>query len=106
MSRTIVKGVQVDEESRCAHYHSKVDVVALQFACCEVYYGCYQCHQELADHPPEKWGKDERDREAILCGHCKNTMTIATYLGVNECPSCGHAFNDGCANHYPLYFEM
>ncbi|WP_263622142.1 CHY zinc finger protein [Halobacillus litoralis] len=101
-----VYGVDVDQESRCTHYHSQVDIVALKFRCCRKFYACYQCHQETTDHPPEKWPLDERDHHAILCGHCRKTMSIDEYMNVNECPHCQHAFNAGCKNHYPLYFDM
>ncbi|WP_079479190.1 CHY zinc finger protein [Halobacillus salinus] len=103
--RVAVYGVRVDQETRCTHYNSTVDVVALKFPCCHKFYACYQCHQEDADHPPEKWGVTERDHHAILCGHCQTTMSINEYMQTNECPHCQHPFNAGCANHYPLYFE-
>jgi uncharacterized CHY-type Zn-finger protein len=34
-------------------------------------------------------------------------LSIHEYLACgNTCPTCQAAFNPGCANHYPLYFEM
>ncbi|TGB03834.1 CHY zinc finger protein [Halobacillus salinus] len=106
MTHIRVKGVQVDQESRCAHYHGEVDVIALKSPCCGEFYACYHCHEEIAGHPLKKWSKSDRDHHAILCGHCQNTMSINVYMQTNVCPHCEHALNPGCANHYPIYFEM
>lgn len=38
-----VRGVTVDPETRCVHWDSPVDVVALRFGCCETYYPCDAC---------------------------------------------------------------
>ena len=45
-----VKGVEVDDESRCAHYHSERDIIAIKMKCCGEYYACKDCHDELAGH--------------------------------------------------------
>jgi uncharacterized CHY-type Zn-finger protein len=43
----------------------------------------------------------------VYCGNCHTTLSISSYLAcANTCPACGAAFNPGCANHYPLYFEQ
>ena len=102
-----VHGVGVNARTQCAHYHSERDIIAIKQKCCGTYYACIQCHCELADHAPVVWPKNERDAAAILCGNCDSQLTIAAYLAcANSCPICQAAFNPGCANHYPLYFEM
>jgi uncharacterized CHY-type Zn-finger protein len=96
----------VDERTQCAHYHSERDIIAIKFKCCEAFYACIDCHRETADHAPVVWPKSEFDAQAIYCGSCKSTFSIASYLGCdNTCPACQAAFNPGCANHYHLYFE-
>ena len=52
MHAMAVKGVDLDPETRCRHYHGPTDVVALKFKCCGEYYACKDCHAELADHAP------------------------------------------------------
>ena len=102
----ICHGTGVNERTQCAHYHSERDIIAIQFKCCEAFYACIQCHEEVADHTPVVWPKAEFATQAIYCGNCKSTLSISEYLGCdNTCPTCQAAFNPGCANHYHLYFE-
>ncbi len=102
----VVKGNSVDHETRCAHYHSPLDIIAIQFKCCRTYYPCFSCHQEVADHPAEQWSISERTTKAILCGACGYELTIAEYMACNNtCPSCLASFNPNCQKHYALYFE-
>ena len=102
----MIKGA-TDEQGRCSHYHSPTDIIAIKFKCCSDFYACIFCHQELAAHAPAVWLKDEFAEKAILCGHCKTTMSITDYLAAgNACPSCKAAFNPKCANHYHYYFEV
>lgn len=105
--RPAVYGIGLDPETRCAHYHSERDIIAIKFKCCGTYYSCYQCHQEMADHPAVPWPHNEFDEKAILCGACGSELTINEYLASkNQCPHCGAAFNPGCSHHYCLYFDM
>ncbi|WP_375418307.1 CHY zinc finger protein [uncultured Hymenobacter sp.] len=110
MKRTeqvVCRGVGVNERTQCAHYHSERDIIAIRFKCCGTFYACIQCHHETAGHAPVVWPQAAFDTEAILCGNCQTTLTIAEYLACqNTCPHCRAAFNPGCANHYPLYFEV
>ncbi len=102
-----MKGKITDEFSRCIHFHSSLDVIAIKFKCCNEYYPCYNCHEEEADHEHEAWNKNEFDSKAVLCGICKNEMTITEYLASgNQCPFCHVAFNPNCNKHYYLYFEV
>ena len=100
-----VLGPVVDDETRCIHYHSALDVVAIRFACCGEYYPCHQCHAETAGHPAQVWPLSRRDQEAVLCGVCGGELTIAEYLTTDSCTRCGAAFNPGCHLHTHLYFE-
>lgn len=101
-----VKGKLLDDETRCEHYHSQLDVIAIRFKCCNEYYPCYQCHEETADHKAEVWQKKDWDTKAIFCGICKTELTISEYFNANNhCPTCNAAFNPNCSRHYHLYFE-
>jgi len=50
-----VRGVVMDAETRCIHYHSALDIIAIKMACCGVYYACKDCHEVLAGHAIEVW---------------------------------------------------
>lgn len=100
-------GLLVDGQGRCVHYHSLLDVVAIQFKCCYQYYACHLCHAKSQSHDVMRWGMADLEQPAVLCGVCKNVLTIADYLGSEfACPWCGSAFNPGCATHYDLYFDL
>ncbi len=102
-----VKGKIIDDETRCEHYHSSLDVIAIKFKCCSEYYPCFECHEETVNHKAEAWKKNELHTKAILCGLCKNELTIQQYFDCNnECPNCKAKFNPDCSRHYHLYFEM
>ncbi len=101
-----VYGVAVDPCTRCAHYETERDIVALKFACCGQYYSCHLCHEETAGHAARVWPVGQFDERAVLCGACGAQLTIWQYLACEAaCPACGAAFNPGCARHRPLYFE-
>ena len=102
-----VHGIDVDSETRCGHWHSPLDVIAIKFKCCNKWFPCFECHQAIANHEAEVWGKIEFDRKAILCGVCGHQLAIAEYMNCgNTCPNCNASFNPGCAKHYDLYFEV
>jgi len=101
-----VRGAVVDDETRCVHYHTPLDIVAMKFACCGEYYPCHLCHAESADHEATQWPVAERAERAVLCGACKTELTIADYLVVDACPTCAAPFNEGCRLHTHLYFQV
>ena len=104
--RPEVRGVEVDAETRCAHYRSAVDIVAIKMKCCGVYYACRDCHVTLAGHEIAVWRHEEFAAKAILCGACGTELAIREYLGCGaRCPSCGAGFNPGCEKHWHFYFE-
>jgi uncharacterized CHY-type Zn-finger protein len=100
-----VLGVDVDAETRCAHYHSALDIIAIRMACCGAYYACKDCHAALADHAIKVWPRSEWGVRAILCGACGYELTIREYMSSGyRCPHCNAGFNPGCRNHYHFYF--
>ncbi|GGJ02546.1 aminodeoxychorismate synthase, component I [Alicyclobacillus cellulosilyticus] len=101
----VVRGVGVDEHTRCAHYHSPLDIIAIRFVCCDVYYPCHACHEAVADHPAVPWPAHRFDEPAVLCGACHRTLTARAYLACGyRCPYCQAPFNPGCGLHRHLYF--
>ena len=101
-----VYGKPVDDETRCEHYHSPLDIIAIKFKCCDKYYPCYQCHEETTDHTAKVWNKVEWNTKGILCGVCKSELTINEYMNSNDqCPNCRSAFNPNCSKHYHWYFQ-
>ena len=104
--RPAVHGIDLDAETRCAHWRSPLDVVAIRFACCDAYHACFDCHAALADHPPVTRPVDD-PTPAVLCGVCGHQMTVAAYLDCGDrCPACRHGFNPGCRLHRHLYFDV
>lgn len=105
-SRPPVFGVEVDRETRCAHWRSPLDVIAIKLRCCGAYYACRDCNDALADHAAQVWPRAEWDQPAVLCGGCGDQLSVQGYMDCeNRCPGCGAPFNPGCRLHYPLYFE-
>ncbi|MCY0901089.1 MAG: CHY zinc finger protein [Firmicutes bacterium] len=107
VGNTEVWGIDVDEQTRCAHYHTAMDVIAMRFICCDRYFPCYLCHEEVADHRAEVWPRDRFDEPAVLCGACGHRLSARAYLAsASRCPRCDAQFNPGCKSHAHLYFEM
>ncbi|WP_430791304.1 CHY zinc finger protein [Virgibacillus flavescens] len=101
----MVKGA-IDNETRCKHYHSEIDRIAIKFYCCGEYFSCYECHAEHGCGNPDTWPKNQQNARAILCGACQEELTIQEYLGsAASCPRCSASFNPGCSLHHHLYFE-
>jgi uncharacterized CHY-type Zn-finger protein len=101
-----VKGINADSQTRCEHYKSEIDIIAIKFKCCGDWFPCFECHRETANHPPQVWSKNEFETKAILCGNCRHQLTINEYFACqSSCPNCSHRFNPKCSNHYHLYFE-
>jgi uncharacterized CHY-type Zn-finger protein len=105
LARPEVCGVDLDAQTRCTHYRTELDVIAIKMKCCGVYYACKECHVALAGHPIEVWPPVEWNQLAVLCGACGYEMTVIEYMaGSYECPHCDAAFNPGCRKHYQFYF--
>lgn len=104
--RDVVAGRPVDEQTRCVHWNSPLDVVAIEFACCRRLFPCRECHDETADHPAATWPAGSDGVAAVLCGVCRTRMTIGAYLACGDrCPTCGAGFNPGCRLHHHRYFD-
>jgi uncharacterized CHY-type Zn-finger protein len=102
-----VRGVDLDAQTRCAHWHSLLDIVAIKMKCCGEYYACKDCHDALVPHAITVWPRGEWDSNAILCGACGTELSVRVYLdSANTCPACGAGFNPGCQLHHHLYFEV
>ncbi|WP_181349298.1 CHY zinc finger protein [Thalassobacillus sp. CUG 92003] len=102
-----VYGRTIDRETRCTHYHTQEDIIAIKFYCCQTYFPCHLCHKEAQDHEIQVWPKEQFDEKAILCGVCRHESSILDYLHSDSvCPHCLSVFNEGCQRHYHLYFEM
>jgi uncharacterized CHY-type Zn-finger protein len=102
----IPHGVSLDPQTRCAHWHSALDIIAIKMRCCGKYYACRECHDELESHTVQVWPKAEWDQPAILCGACRTELSVRHYMDCgNVCSSCNAGFNPGCRTHYHLYFE-
>ena len=105
MERPNVLGPVVDGQTRCVHYRTELDVIAIEFPCCREFYPCHFCHAEAADHDAAQWPVDSRDEPAVLCGVCGHLLAITEYLDVDSCTRCAAAFNPGCKLHTELYFQ-
>ncbi|MGC8667615.1 MAG: CHY zinc finger protein [Chthonomonadales bacterium] len=103
-----VYGVGVQCDTRCVHFHSPRDVVAVRFFCCNAFYACRLCHDALADHPIALWPRQTASTEPVLlCGVCGTMMSLDEYLSApSRCPICAAAFNPGCLGHLHLYFQL
>ncbi|EMA55518.1 MULTISPECIES: CHY zinc finger protein [Halococcus] len=102
-----LRGVEVDPETRCRHYRTDRDVVAIALPCCETFYPCIECHEVLADHETSRWPQARFDERAVLCGRCGARLSITAYLDCDHrCPECDGAFNPGCQHHWDRYFAV
>ncbi|ASN04638.1 CHY zinc finger protein [Virgibacillus necropolis] len=96
----------IDNETRCKHYHTEKDRIAIKFYCCGEYYPCYKCHEEYGCGSLQVWPKSMFDQFAVLCGSCGTELTIQEYLECGSiCPICHAKFNSECSLHYHLYFQ-
>ena len=46
-----VQGIDVDAQTRCAHWQGPMDVIALRMKCCGAWFPCFECHAALAITP-------------------------------------------------------
>src|SRR5699024_8847876 len=96
----------VDDESRCTHYHTPLDIIAIKFKCCNKFYSCYKCHNENENHEIIRWEKDEFDEQAIICGVCNQTRSTNDYMLSEVCQHCSAIFNHRCKYHHHIYFKI
>jgi uncharacterized CHY-type Zn-finger protein len=105
--KTRIYGTLLDQVTRCIHYNTIKDIIAIKFKCCEKYYPCIYCHNEAENHEVQVWLKDEFYHKAVYCGECKSELTITEYLNnPAHCPKCQSIFNPNCSLHKHFYFEI
>src|ERR1700704_5356678 len=61
-----VRGIDLDAQTRCVHYHAAADIVAIKMRCCGVYWACKDCHEALAGHAIAVWGRGEWNARAVF----------------------------------------
>src|SRR5215472_17240549 len=84
-----VRGINIDSQTRCAHYHGPTDIISIKMRCCGHYFACKDCHEELARHCIEVWPVSEWEEKAIPCGICLTEMSITEYLQCEyQCVNC------------------
>jgi uncharacterized CHY-type Zn-finger protein len=104
--RPHVFGVGLDRNTRCAHYRSALDIIAIKVCCCGKFYACKDCHDALANHPLIPWAREQFGERAVLCGECGTVLTIGEYLACeSRCPKCHAGFNPRCNVHHNFYFS-
>lgn len=102
-----VFGSIYDNETRCTHWHTDKDIIALKFACCGKYWPCYQCHNSCMEGPLRKYAVVESAVKVVLCGSCAEEMTFQEYIDCDyACKKCHGEFNPGCKLHYGIYFDL
>lgn len=94
-------GIDLDQEYRCLHYHTTLDIVGLKCAFCQTYYACYHCHDQLTEHAFVPTGPAEMF--PVMCGHCRKLLSRAEYE-CGHCPYCQSPFNPACHRHKDIYF--
>jgi uncharacterized CHY-type Zn-finger protein len=105
LSRPEVRGVDLDAQTRCAHYRTAARCYRHQDECCGVYYACKECHEALAGHLIKVWPPAEWNQLAVFCGACGYKITINEYMASgNRCLHCRAPFHPGCRKHYRIYF--
>ncbi|SCU94390.1 LAFA_0F21550g1_1 [Lachancea sp. 'fantastica'] len=109
------KGLLIDNQSRCVHWNSQLDVVCFKLKCCQHYYACHSCHDALESHPVQKYNiSQDPSSHVVLCGVCRNTMSFNQYRSKTasirdqslQCPFCCASFNPNCKLHYSIYFDI
>lgn len=95
-------GLDLDEASRCRHYHTHLDIVAIKCATCRKFYACYHCHDALESHSFAP--TDTTENRPVLCGSCRQTLTRVAYQK-GTCPYCQAPFNPKCHKHTAIYFK-
>src|SRR5690625_8025706 len=80
----ILKGTVLDSETRCSHYHTELDRIAIKFYCCQTYFPCYLCHKESGCGETKVWPYDKLDKKAILYGACGEELTSKSYQNMEH----------------------
>ncbi|SCV02318.1 LANO_0F16710g1_1 [Lachancea nothofagi CBS 11611] len=110
---SLPRGLLIDNQTRCVHWNSELDIVCFKFKCCQKFYSCHSCHDSLETHTTKRYSLTKDQKEpVVLCGACRNIMTFDQYqsklaCGSHlQCPSCRAPFNPNCKLHYSIYFDI
>lgn len=103
-----VRGVDVDPQGRCTHWHDASDIVATAFPCCPGWWACRDCHDAMQDHAARVWPTDRFHELVVLCGGCRSRLSVTYHLRLSgeACPHCGRAWNPRCREHAHRYFDV
>jgi len=93
--RPTVHGTEVDAQTRCVHYYSALDVIAIKMKCCGTYYACKDCHDALAGHAIEVWPLSGRYTSEVPCRVCGTVMSIQEYAEAARSEDVNDFFCDG-----------
>lgn len=95
-------GRLLDNEGRCIHWHSKLDVIANRCALCGKYYACYKCHDLAEDHAFVPYPINSSSK-IVMCGVCGYQFTYKHYQEIKVCDRCKSPFNPRCSLHQSIY---
>jgi uncharacterized CHY-type Zn-finger protein len=86
-ARPEFRGIDLDPQTRCAHYRTALDVISIKMKSCGLHFACKECHESWAGHPIEVWPHAEWTEQAVLCGACGYEMTVKEYMACSySCP--------------------
>jgi len=94
-------GKLIDNQGRCEHYGSPLDIIANRCGECGKLYACYKCHDELENH--SFCAVDETEENTVMCGVCGKFYSYADYKKLCSCESCKSSFNPKCSLHSSIY---
>ena len=96
-------GFIVDDEGRCIHYFSNLDIIANRCGKCGKFYSCYKCHDMAEQHTFLPVHPDEKD--SVMCGACGALYSYNDYSLLTKCKKCSSPFNPRCALHKSCYVK-
>ncbi|MBQ0052018.1 MAG: hypothetical protein KBT11_08140 [Treponema sp.] len=96
-------GKLTDDQGRCQHYHTELDIIANRCGQCRKLYSCYKCHDELEDH--KFLPMDSKEKDTVMCGVCGKLFSYNEYSELEKCTNCGGKFNPRCSLHKSCYVK-
>ncbi|OFI49317.1 hypothetical protein BG261_01675 [Floricoccus tropicus] len=97
-----VYGFLVDNQGRCQHYHTDLDIIANRCQICNKLYSCFKCHDENELHSFEGFDFNS-NKLSVMCCVCGQEFSYKIYSELTNCPSCKSAFNPRCKLHKNIY---
>jgi biotin transport system substrate-specific component len=98
-----IYGYITDDEGRCIHYASKLDIIANRCGKCGRFYSCYKCHDMAESHPFSP--VDSKENDSVMCGVCGSLYSYDEYSSLVKCRKCLSFFNPRCALHKSCYVK-